>query len=81
MNTTSEMGIANTADPIFLDVAEASQVVVPDASALLRGSYSRQGPDLLITGENGEQIYIIGFFSETNPPDLFSRVELEFRPN
>ena len=53
-------------------IVEASQVVVPDASALLRGSYSRQGPDLLITGENGEQIFIIGFFSEPNPPDLFS---------
>ena len=33
-----EMGITNAADPIFLEVTEASQVVVPDASALLRGS-------------------------------------------
>ncbi|MEK9848693.1 MAG: hypothetical protein VW445_12855, partial [Rhodospirillaceae bacterium] len=72
VNTMPEMGITNAADPIFLEVTEASQLVVPDASALLRGSYSRQGPDLLITGENGEQIFIIGFFSEPNPPDLFS---------
>ena len=28
-----EMGITNAADPIFLGVKEASQVVVPDASA------------------------------------------------
>ena len=59
-----EMGITNAADPIFLAVTEHASGRA-DASALLRGSYSRQGPDLLITGENGEQIYIITLQNQT----------------
>lgn len=72
MNKPTELSLHDPADPIFLEIKEGSQVIVPDASALLKGSYSRQGPDLLISGDNGEQIYIIGFFSEPNPPDLYT---------
>ena len=72
LNLVPNRGAYDAADPIFLDATTLSKVVVPEASVLLRGSYSRQGPDLLLSGENGEQIYVIGFFAEPNPPDLFT---------
>ncbi|MAL61979.1 MAG: hypothetical protein CL563_03125, partial [Alphaproteobacteria bacterium] len=72
LNLAPNRGAYDAADPIFLDATTLSKVVVPEASVLLRGSYSRQGPDLLLSGENGEQIYVIGFFAEPNPPDLFT---------
>ena len=67
VNKPTEVGLHDAGGPIFVEINETSQVIVPEASAMLRGSYSRQGPDLLISGENGEQIYIIGFFSEFRP--------------
>jgi VCBS repeat-containing protein len=43
-------------------------------SSLLQGSeYSRQGPDLILTQENGEQVLIVGYFSQEAPPPLLGQ--------
>ena len=49
---------------------EASVVLIPAGDWLTRADFSRSGPDLLITGQNGEQVLVRGYFSSGNPPSL-----------
>ena len=53
-------------------VSADGRIVVPDAHLLFAGHYSRAGNDLVITGDDGETIIIVGYFTSDPPPDLFS---------
>jgi hypothetical protein len=52
-------------------VAAGDRITIPDGDALLHGEYSRAGPDLVITGEDGSRIVVTEFFS-AGSPDLIS---------
>ena len=63
---------SNVNEPTILEAANLSELTVPGGSLLLTADYSRQGSDLVISEGGGEQILIRGFFSELDPPDLFT---------
>ena len=52
-------------------VADAT-VMVPDGGWILGAKFSRQGPDLLLVGKNGEQLLIRDFFRLETPPDILT---------
>ena len=63
----------NTSSVSGMDVVvgtEASVVLIPAGNWLTRAEFSRNGPDLLITGQNGEQVLVRGYFGSDNPPSL-----------
>ncbi|TAN49244.1 MAG: hypothetical protein EPN26_11580 [Rhodospirillales bacterium] len=51
---------------------QGGAVHVPKASLLTQGDYARLGPDLLITGPDGEQVLIQDYFLTDAPPSLVS---------
>ena len=60
---------------------QASVVLVPAGDWLTRADFSRSGPDLLITGQNGEQVLVRGYFSTGNPPSLITEGGLSISGN
>ena len=65
----SEGGYGTGVSVIHNDSAQHS-VLVPDAELLLSGSYHRAGPDLVLTGHDGQHHIIPGYFSSEHPPAL-----------
>ena len=58
-------------DAIVLDASSgAENLVVPGGSMLLVADFTREGPDLLIEGPNGEEIVVQDYFTVENPPTL-----------
>jgi len=53
-------------------VLDGGSAVVPDAALLFTAVYTRIGGDLLLTGADGAQVLIQGYFAAEEPPILFS---------
>src|ERR1700743_1340315 len=47
-----------------------NSVLVTDAELLLSGAYHRSGPDLILTGRDGQHHIVPGYFSSEHPPAL-----------
>ena len=58
--------------PAFPVISSDGTVTIADSSLLLFGEYSRDGDDLILTGQNGQQLQIVEYFSQTTPPALIS---------
>ncbi|MFA7432027.1 MAG: FecR domain-containing protein, partial [Rhodospirillaceae bacterium] len=72
MATISDTPLAGNASARTLSVSDAGDGVAPVDSAhlLLQGDYARSGPDLVITGSDGTQVVVRGFFTTDPPPAL-----------
>ena len=57
---------------INLDPSHPSYVSVPDAKFLFTAEFHCAGPDLALTGQNGERYLIPGYFSAQKQPDLIA---------
>ena len=55
---------------VVLDAAGASQLEIPGGTFLLDADFSREGPDLLLIGEDGTTVLIRDFFATGEPPIL-----------
>ena len=69
----AKVGAANASEApgtIVLEIENSAVVEVPGGGWLLGAEFSREGPDLLLLGKNGERVIIRDFFKAANPPDL-----------
>ena len=59
---------------VVLDVSQATggELVIPGGHLLLVADFTREGSDLVLTGPDGTEIVVIGFFSTENPPTLMT---------
>jgi FecR protein len=62
-------GYGADASVIHFD-SHADHIQVPDAELLFRGEYQRLGPDLVLTGPDGRNHIIPGYFSSEQHPAL-----------
>ncbi|NQV46834.1 MAG: hypothetical protein HQ504_03545 [Rhodospirillaceae bacterium] len=63
----------STSSTVQVLQVEASQpVTVPGGAWLLTADFAPQGPDLLLTGSDGNQILVRDFFSQGTLPDLMT---------
>src|SRR5688500_17243258 len=58
-----------TSQPTIITATD-STVALPQGAWILQADFSRLGPDLVITGPNGQQIVVRDYFAQPNPPDL-----------
>jgi len=56
----------------LLETSGAAGVVVSGDSFILTATYTRQGDDLLLTGEGGREVLIRDYFACDAPPDLLT---------
>ena len=59
-------------DATVLDTDGAAQLTVPGGSMLLTADLSREGPDLVIEGSDGEQVLVRDYFTTEEPPALLT---------
>ncbi|MCH8189565.1 MAG: FecR domain-containing protein, partial [Proteobacteria bacterium] len=57
---------------LLLDADGGDQILVPGGDFILNAEFVRLGPDLLLTGEDGERILVRDYFAADPPPDLVS---------
>jgi VCBS repeat-containing protein len=55
-----------------LDAEGTDQIHVPDGGWILSAKFVRQGPDLLLVGQDGSKVLIKSFFKFADPPDLIT---------
>ena len=65
-----EGGYGASASVIHTDSAHPNHIVVPDAQLLFTAHFHRAGPDLVLTGRDGHNHIIPGYFSSEHPPAL-----------
>ena len=57
---------------LVIDTASVPVLNIPGDGWLLSAGFSRQGPDLMLTGQGGEAVLVRGYFNAENPPSLMS---------
>ena len=67
VRTTTDLGSTNLS---VIDPDGAAQLVVPGVRFLLEADYARHGDDLLLTGDDGAQVLVTGYFALAAPPVL-----------
>ena len=68
--TEGDHGTLATSTVIRVDPAHADHIDVPDAALLFTGQYHHSGPDLVITGSDGDRHVIPGYFADEKRPAL-----------
>ncbi|MCH8112556.1 MAG: tandem-95 repeat protein [Proteobacteria bacterium] len=61
--------------------AAGDAVTVPYGTMLLDAAFSRQGPDLLLTGDGGESVLVRGYFAAEAPPALLTEGGARLSPD
>ena len=56
----------------FATVSPEGTVTLSDSSLLLNADYSRDGSDLHLSGEDGSELVVVGYFNHAQPPALLS---------
>ncbi|NNE23508.1 MAG: cadherin-like domain-containing protein [Rhizobiales bacterium] len=56
----------------FSTIGSDGTVTIADSELLISGTYSRDGDDLVLTGDDGQQLHVIEYFSQSTPPALIS---------
>ena len=67
-STEGGYGIGVSTDHV--DASHADRIDIPDAELLFRGHFARSGPDLVLTGQDGHRLVVIGYFATEKHPDL-----------
>jgi len=65
-----EGGYGASASVIHADSAHPNHIVVPDAQLLFTAHFHRAGPDLVLTGRDGHNHIVPGYFSGEHRPAL-----------
>jgi FecR protein len=68
MVSGGERGAAG--DLTNLDSSHRDTINIPDAELLFRGTFHRAGPDLHLTGHDGQHVVIPGYFAGAHPATL-----------
>ena len=68
IGTTVISAAGTTTSVLTADTGEA--IVIPGDAWFLRAEFERSGPDLKLTGPDGQKLLIRDYFSQENPPDL-----------
>ena len=55
-----------------IDAAGQERILVDHGNLILVADYSRDGEDLILTGPDGAEVAIIGYFADASPADLTS---------
>src|SRR5688572_28680302 len=69
-DTTFDTGQAVRAIPN--DVSDAGRLTLPDSDLLWNAEFKRSGPDLMLTGQDGQRYVIPDYFKREAPTDLVS---------
>jgi len=69
-NHTDQNGFADNANYIDLRTSTQTDVDLPDIYWLTSADFDRQGPDLVITGPDGQEIVLVGYFNMSPLPSL-----------
>ena len=56
----------------LVDAHDAAELVVPGGTMLLRAEFTREGPDLTLTGADGSQVLVQDYFVQAEPPVLMT---------
>jgi len=56
----------------YLAATGTGPVIIDNADLMFKGAYARSGPDLVITGADGQQVVVVGFFASPTAPNLMS---------
>ena len=67
-STDGDHGLGSSA--ILFDPSHADRIVITDSELLFRGHFGRSGPDLVLTGQDGDRHVVPGYFSNANRPTL-----------
>jgi FecR protein len=67
---SADSGYGAGASVFHTDASHADTVLIPDADLLFNGAYKRHGPDLVLTGHDGERHVVPGYFSGQHHPAL-----------
>ncbi len=74
-------GGASGANTIVLDAGDSTRVAVPGGDFLLKADFSRQGDDLILSGEDGTTVVVQTFFSRQPPPTLETFTGAQIAPD
>jgi len=72
--------LGSDAGTVILDATSASRVTVPFDALLLTAQYTRDGDDLVLTGEGGETVIVEGYFALGAPPTLVTELGAQVDP-
>lgn len=80
---TSASEIETIAEQPYGAVIDATgdAVTVPYGTMLLDAAFSRQGPDLLLTGDGGESVLVRGYFAAEDSPTLLTEGGARLSPD
>ena len=78
---TAAESYGTDASVIQLDSSHPGYVSVPDAKFLFTAEFHRAGPDLLLTGQDGERHLIPGYFTAAERPALTAPNGASFSPD
>src|SRR5579863_2126002 len=67
---SADSGYGAGASVFHLDASHADTVFIPDADLLFNGAFKRHGPDLILTGHDGDRHVVPGYFSGEHHPAL-----------
>jgi len=70
LQSPTAVGAARVSHVALADGQAPDRVVIADAELLLGGHFKKSGPDLIITGKDGQKVVISGYFSSGKLPDL-----------
>lgn len=69
-NHTNQTGFADNATFVDLHASTQTDVKLLDIYWLTSADFDRQGPDLVITGPDGQEIVLVGYFNMSPLPSL-----------
>jgi hypothetical protein len=55
---------------VVVDANEGSTLAIPGGDFVLKADYIRQGPDLLLSDDDGQSVLVRDYFTLQTPPDL-----------
>ncbi len=58
------------ANQVVVEATEAGAIQIPGSTWLQQAYFVRQGPDLMLVGEDGQKVLIVDYFRLENPPEL-----------
>jgi hypothetical protein len=70
--SSTEGGADIGASVFHFDASQPDRVNISDAELLFRGHFARSGPDLVLTGDDGERHLVPGYFASENHPTLYA---------
>ena len=68
--STDMLGEMGGTDAVVVDAAGATSLTIPGGSMMLVAEFTREGPDLIIEGPDGEEVIVRDYFTMEDPPTL-----------